>query len=182
MSVIRLLFLLRLPIPIYDSVEVPNGNPMNYIYIHHHNNKVTLMNANCQKAVLTAHILYTLKVQPPNAVVDLLPYPTEAKPTAPVGLPDKADDVYADTFLQPKGSYILLKAKDAGDSEGELLGTPSSPVATSATAGLTGGVRELQLLWEGPKPEFNEKVAAMLTNRAGADQSKKGAAKKAGKK
>lgn len=152
---------------------------MNYIYVHHHNNKITLMNANCQKAVLVAHIQYTLKLTP-TTIIDLLPYPTEVKPTAPVGVPDRADDVYADTFLTPKGNYILLQVRDAGEGE-DMLGTPSSPLAAGSA---TGGAhqRDLVLVWESPKPEFTEKVAAMLSLRAGADTAKKGAAKKTGKK
>ena len=156
---------------------------MNYIYVHHHNNKITLMNANCQKAVLVAHIQYTLKLTP-TTIIDLLPYPSEAKPTAPVGVPDKADDVYADTFLTPKGNYILLQVRDAGESE-DMLGTPSSPLAAVASGSATtmgAHQRDLVLVWESPKPEFTEKVAAMLSLRAGADTAKKGAARKAGKK
>ena len=151
---------------------------MNYIYVHHHNNKVSLMNANCQKAVLVAHIQYTLKLSP-TAVIDLLPYPTEAKPTAPVGMPEKAEDVYADTFLVPKGAYILLQLKEGGEGE-DMLGTPGSPVVSAAGG---SNQKELVLVWESPKPEFTEKVAAMLLLRAGADTAKKGAAaRKGGKK
>eukprot|EP00758_Cryptobia_borreli_P004095 Tbor_TRINITY_DN4181_c0_g2::TRINITY_DN4181_c0_g2_i1::g.26537::m.26537 len=140
-------------------------------YIHHHDDQVSLFNANCRKAVLVAHILLTLKLHP-KAVIDLLPYPLDSKVTTPVGIQEKADDVYCDTFLTLRGKYILIQTKESLNmikSETENpLGYEITPLLTTVTPVPTfvGVNKEMVLIWKNPnKPEETDRISQMLASR-----------------
>jgi hypothetical protein len=146
-------------------------------YVKHHDDQVALFNSKCQSVVLANHIKKVLlapsapaaagagavissaagAVVPSAAAaggstssVDLVLYSADFKAAQPIGLFDKPDGVYANTYLQPRATYVLLSATDPDDD----------------------GVREYSAVWKSSKGDESDKLTAALDART-ADERKK---------
>lgn len=122
---------------------------------HGSDDQTTLFNSKCQIVVLLSHIKRTLNLR--NVAIDVIPVATDYKSVLPLGLLEKGEFVYANTILQPRGTYALLQVNEDED-----------------------GVREYVSLWKA-KGEESEKLHAALEARA-AEERKKATGKSKGAK
>mgnify|MGYP001566161717 CR=1 FL=1 len=144
-------------------------------FVRHHDDQVALFNAKCHTVVLSQFIKKTLvpamggagvgapvaavalaAVAPASPVhahrhIDLVPIGTDLKNVAPLGLPDKGDTIYANTFVQHRGSYALVTATDPDED----------------------GIRDYALVWKKPGDE-SDKLAAALEARTLEERRKVG--------
>jgi hypothetical protein len=84
-------------------------------YVRHHDEQVHMFNAKCQAAVLVNHMKKAMGV-PPTTAIDLVPQAAEYKNAQPIGLAEKPETIYGNTFLALRGSYILVSYVE--DEEG----------------------------------------------------------------
>lgn len=123
-------------------------------YVRHHDDQVAMFNSKCQNVVLLNHMKKILGV---SGGIDLLLQQAEYKNLATVGMSDKGETTYANTFLQFRSTYILLGVQE--DEE---------------------GCKEYTVLWKSKNDE-SEKIVAVLEARLADDRKKatgKGKAKK----
>jgi hypothetical protein len=115
-------------------------------YVKHHDDQVAYFNSRCQTVVLMNYMRNTLK---PSGNFDLVPQLADYKAVAPLGLVDRGDTNYVNTFVAPRSTYFLVEYAEDED-----------------------GVREHKLLWKAKAGDEHEKVQAALDLRAGEDKKK----------
>jgi hypothetical protein len=119
-------------------------------YVRHHEDEVAVFNSKCQNVVLLNHIKKALNV---SGNIDLLLQAADYKAATPIGAGEKGDTTYANTYLQFRGSYLLLQVQE--DEE---------------------GTKEYTLLWKS-KTDESDRVTAALEARLADDRKKAGGAK-----
>lgn len=119
-------------------------------YLRHHDDQVTMYNSKCQTVVLVNFIKKQLKV---DGNIDFIQQAADYKNAAALGIAERGDHTYANTFLQTRGTYILLQVQE--DDE---------------------GTKEYTLLWKSQGDE-SERLAAALESKVADDRKKGGKAK-----
>ena len=118
----------------------------------------SMFNAKCQSVVLVNFIRKTLQL-PTAGPVDLIPVTADPKLLVPLGIPDKGDNTYANTFLTLRGHYAVCSVREDED-----------------------GAKEWVLHWKA-KCDERDKMAAALDLKNTEEKKKAAAAKgKGGKK
>lgn len=120
-------------------------------YVRHHDDQVAMFNSKCQTVVLMNHMKSVLGVKDS---LDLLLQQPEYKAAAPVGVGEKQENVYANTYLNFRATYVLLGSQEDDD-----------------------GIKEYTVLWKSKNDE-SEKIAAVLEARTADDKKKAGGKQK----
>lgn len=126
-------------------------------YVHYGEDQVSLFNSKCQTVILMNYVKKTLNVKPPLQNMDLIPLAAEYKSAInPVGIAEKQENSYANTYLTTRGHYVLVTSVEDED-----------------------GVKEYTVHWK--KQDESDKLIAALDART-AEEKKKAGAKGAKKK
>jgi hypothetical protein len=126
-------------------------------YVKYRDDQVACFNSRCQTIVLMNYMRNVLK---PAGAFDLIPQLADYKAVAPLGLAERGDTNYVNTFVNPRSTYFLAEYAEDEDA-----------------------VREYKLTWKAKAGDEHDKVQAALDLRSGEEKKKaQGNKGKTGKK
>ncbi len=115
-------------------------------YVKYRDDQTAVFNSRCQTIVLMNYMRNVLK---PSGSFDLIPQLPDYKALAPLGLAERGDTNYVNTFVNSRSTYFLAEYTE--DEE---------------------AVRDYKLQWKAKAGDEHDKVQAALDLRSGEEKKK----------